>query len=272
MANHPTQGNLHLPNDTQSPPQNRARQSSIMAPRTWTIAERHCLHILATHYPQSGGVDRAAIFNHVFNTNIAWDKLRDEYGGHRAGNRNRPNGQKPSRSLQWNDHVCRDEFNNGGFDQQQAADRAQILQQIQGAINTLGLAADPDLASINIVAGMTRADTNVAAPAAQQQTAPAATAGNTSGNAAASFSSTAATTTAGTDPAHGGRAWYHTREIFREGNEFVYRPNGRVDYNMPQPSQTWGRQVRFPDGITRQVEVCDVKSCPNVCGRRIRGG
>lgn len=140
---------------------------------TWTIANRHCLHILATHYPNSTWLLRGAIFNHVFYTNLAYSYVRDEYGGHKHGRRGMPT--KPSRSLMWNDHICRDEFHlPGPFDATQQADRAIVLQQIQNAINFLGFGNRPGLGAVNMVPGMVRADTNTVAGGAPPPAVPAA--------------------------------------------------------------------------------------------------
>ena len=102
----------------------------------WSIEKRHCLHILATHYPTSTWAERTAIFNDVCNDNRTANQVRDEYGGHLAGQRVRPNGLKPTRSVQWNDHVCRDEFVTGPFTQQQQIDRGTIFDRIQTSIST----------------------------------------------------------------------------------------------------------------------------------------
>jgi hypothetical protein len=105
----------------------------------WTLQQRHFLHTIATHYPESTWAQRGKIFNFVYSTTFRnSDKIRDEYGGHKSGKR--VEGTKPTRSTQWNDHVCRDEFKiPGGFDAQQTTDRRAILQNIQGAITSLGM-------------------------------------------------------------------------------------------------------------------------------------
>lgn len=139
----------------------RPTKKRPMAP--WTINERHCMHILATHYPYSSWVDRAAIFNEVFTETLTATQIRDEYGGHKAGQRNRPGNLKPTRSVQWHDHVCRDEFNlSGPFDLVQQTDRGILLQEIQNAIVTLGLTRNKGLRAVALVNGMDMADTSLA--------------------------------------------------------------------------------------------------------------
>jgi hypothetical protein len=75
----------------------------------WTAKERHCMHLLATHHQGSSWPDRAAVFNAVCAENLTSSQVPNEYGGHSAGRR-RP-GVKPTRSVMWNDVICRDEFN-----------------------------------------------------------------------------------------------------------------------------------------------------------------
>lgn len=126
----------------------------------WTLEERHVLHILATHFPQSYWTDRGAIFNDVFGSNLAHTKVRDEYGGHKNGRRNPPSGIAPTRSVMWNDHVCRDEFHLLPYSQQQVQVRRQLLQRIQASINSLGLRNSNGLGAINMLDSRVRADTN----------------------------------------------------------------------------------------------------------------
>jgi hypothetical protein len=104
----------------------------------WTSQKRHCMHVLATHYPDSNWPDRAAIFNVVCNERRTANQVRDEYGGHKSGRF--VAGQKQTRSKMWNDEICRDEFGlPGPFNPQQQIDRGTVLLDIQTAINTLGL-------------------------------------------------------------------------------------------------------------------------------------
>ncbi|GAB7333653.1 hypothetical protein MBLNU13_g05210t1 [Cladosporium sp. NU13] len=231
----------------------------------WTLAERHALHIMATHYPQSTWADRGTIFNDVFSVNLSHEKIRDEYGGHKNGMRNPPSGIAPTRSLMWNDHVCRDEFNlPGPYDQQQAQDRHQLLQRIQASITRLGLARNQGLMAINMIPGRIRADNNspaLAAPAAPTA-APAATpARNTTApTGAGASSSSAAAASSSTDPAQGGRPFYHTQEIVKEGNDFVYRPKEGLSFAVT-PSKTYRRLVKFSSTLTMTVQVCDQAVC-----------
>lgn len=266
-----------------------------MAPHTWSLEERHALHILATHYPNSVGADRTAIFNQVFSLDMSWEKIRDEYGGHKAGSRNRPGGLKPTRSIMWNDHVCRDEFGlPGPFDQQQAADRLAILQRLQAAINSLGLSGRPGLGAISILPGMQRADTG-AVPSSS----------NTAAQAPAAYLTATASGPAGggnniddedaeqdeqentgeggegetaeeeqaegdenkADAEHGGRDFYHVREVVKVGDDWVHQPIPGLAYRATVPTSTWFRKVNFADSVVKQVRICDIRRC-GVCGSR----
>ena len=234
----------------------------------WNLDQRHALHILATHYKDSTWADRGAIFNDVFNLNLSHEKVRDEYGGHKNGMRNAPTGIPPTRSVMWNDHVCRDEFNlPGPYDQQQAQDRRRLLQHIQASITRLGLARNQGLMAINMIPGRIRADNNspaLAAPTGAVANPAPASASNTTAlaGAGASFSSAAAATTS-TDPAQGGRVWYHTQEIVKEGNDFVYRSKDGLSYDTT-PSNTYRRLVKFSSTLTKTIQVCDQAVC-SVC-------
>jgi hypothetical protein len=149
----------------------------------WTDRVRHCMHILATHYPASDWHDRAAILNLVCVETLTANQVRDEYGGHVSGRRNRPGNVKATRSLMWNDEICRDEFGlPGPFNQAQQITRGTILRDIQAAIVTLGLGNNPGLGAVNLVVGMDRANVALAtagpgapAPAAPVPTTSAAT-------------------------------------------------------------------------------------------------
>lgn len=272
------------------------RSSSAKMSHSWTIAERHCLHILATHYPDSTWVDRAAVFNRVFSSNMTHQQIRDEYGGHKAGQRNQPGGKKPTRSVQWNDHVCRDAFRiAGGFNATQQTDRRNMLQSIQTAINALGLTGNDGLGAISMVTGIIRADTNVVATAAAvapglnapfpapAAAGPSAAAPPTGQPAATSASAPAGNTAANdshdteadddneeTDPARGARDFYHVRELQRQvgSDVFLYRPVDGTPYDV-EPAGTFERTVRFPGDLVLRVDVCDFSKC-SVC--RMRGG
>lgn len=263
----------------------------------WTSDERHCLHLLVTHYPDSSWADRAAICNRVFGHNFIIGIWRDEYGGHKAGQRNRPNGKKPSRSTMWHDDICRDVFEiAGGFDARQQLDRLNILQRIQAAITQLGLSGSPGLGAVDVRPGRINAATNVmvtaatyVAPAVVAAPAPAApapvVAPTPTGQATASSSAPAGNTAGNddddddaeadedndeTDPAMGARDFYHSRELPRVGEEFVYTPVPGISYDVT-PSKTWRRTVRFPNNLIMVVQTCDLASY-RVCGRRVRGG
>lgn len=235
------------------------------ASHQWNLDQRHALHILATHYKDSSWVDRGAIFNDVFGVHLSHEKIRDEYGGHKNGRRNAPTGIAPTRSVMWNDHVCRDEFHlSGPYNQQQAQVRRQLLQRIQASINSLGLSNQDGLLGITMHSNCVRADTNVmyiaphAAPVANAAAAPAS---NTTALADASASSSsAAPTTTSTDPAQGGRLWYHTQEIVKEGEDFVYRPKEGLSYSVTT-SNTYRRTVKFSSSLTKTIEVCDMAVC-----------
>ena len=168
----------------------------------------------------------------------------------------------------WNDHVCRDEFNlPGPYDQQQAQDRRRLLQHIQASITRLGLARNQGLMAINMIPGRIRADNNspaLAAPTGAVANPAPASASNTTAlaGAGASFSSAAAATTS-TDPAQGGRVWYHTQEIVKEGNDFVYRSKDGLSYDTT-PSNTYRRLVKFSSTLTKTIQVCDQAVC-SVC-------
>jgi hypothetical protein len=136
----------------------------------WTDQVRHCMHVLATHYPASDWHDRAAVLNVVCTETLTANQVRDEYGGRTAGRRIRPGNAKPTRSLKWNDEICRDEFGLAGpFNQQQQVTRGTILRDIQAAITSLGLGNNAGLGAVSLVAGMDRA---YAAPAAAGPVAP----------------------------------------------------------------------------------------------------
>jgi hypothetical protein len=271
----------------------------------WTDTKRHCMHLLATHYPSSSWPDRAAIYNRVCADNRTANQIRDEYGGHTAGRRNRQGGGKPTRSVRWNDEICRDEFGlPGPFDAQQQIDRGTILRDIQAAINTLGLSGNAGLGAVSLVAGMQLANVALAnsntggvAPAAPAATAsssaaPLAGTATTAVSAQAGTSSTAVTAPATdaaandgsdddegdddesdddglVDPANGGAAWYHSWEIQRDGTRgrFVYRAIRGLPYDDDSPPPTFARRVRFPALGPQYVEVqvCAVGPCP-VCG------
>jgi hypothetical protein len=129
----------------------------------WTDQRRHCMHLLATHYPTSTWPDRAAIYNLVCVDNRTPNQVRDEYGGHTAGRRNRQGGGKPTRSIRWNDEICRDEFGLAGpFNAQQQIDRGTILRDIQAAITSIGLNGNAGLGAVNLVAGMELANVALA--------------------------------------------------------------------------------------------------------------
>jgi hypothetical protein len=232
----------------------------------WTLEERHGLHVLATHFPQSYWVDRGAIFNHVFGLQLSHEKIRDEYGGHKNGRRNAPTGP-PTRSVMWNDHVCRDEFNLLPYSQQQVQTRRNLLQRIQASITQLGLRNNNGLGAINILDNRVRADTNVlfraAATAAVANPVPAPASNTTAPAAATASSSSAAAGTTSTDPAQGGRPWYHTQEITKEGDRFVYRPVDNLSYSVT-PTNTYRRTVEFSSTLTVTVQVCDLAVC-SVC-------
>lgn len=44
----------------------------------WTDEKRHCMHLLATHYPSSSWPDRARIYNLVCADNRTPNQVRDE--------------------------------------------------------------------------------------------------------------------------------------------------------------------------------------------------
>jgi hypothetical protein len=251
---------------------------------TWTLEQRHVLHIMATHYPQSTWFQRGQLFNALFSTTFPnSDKIRDEYGGHKSGKR--VEGSKPTRSTKWNDEVCCDEFKiPGGFNQQQVADRRAILQNIQGAITRLGLGREPGLMALNVVEGMIRADNNaisLPAPAAPAVNARPATAVSTAATApptSAAQSTETSTTAVGlstasncstTAASQGNRPFYHSRELRKSTtmtDHFVYTPALGLSYSMV-PSKTYKRYVEFPSNLTKQVEVCALEAC-GVCKNR----
>lgn len=264
---------------------------------TWTTDERHCLHLLVTHYPESSWEDRAAISNRVNGHNFIVGTWRDEYGGHKAGRRNRSDNKKPSRSTMWHDDICRDEFEiAGGFDARQQQDRLNMLQRIQAAINQLGLSGSPGLGAVDVRPGWISAGTNVivtaatyvapanvvapapAAPALPAASAPtgqatassSAPAGNTAGNDDDDDDPEADEDNDETDPAKGARDFYHGQELRREGEEFVYTPVLGISYDVT-PGKTWKRTVRFPNNLIMVIQVCDHASC-RVCRRKVRGG
>jgi hypothetical protein len=71
------------------------------------------------------------------------------------------------------------------------------------------------------------------------------------------------------DPAEGGTAYYHSREIAREGpsGHFVYREIPGLHYNEETLELTFPRRVQFP-AIAMQwfsIRVCTIGAC-DVCG------
>ena len=280
----------------------------------WTDEKRHCMHLLVTHYPSSSWPDRARIYNLVCADNRTPNQVRDEYGGHRAGRRNRQGGGKPTRSVRWNDEICRDEFGLAGpFSAQQQIDRGTIFRDIQAAINTLGLSTHAGLGAVNLVAGMHMANVALAnsntagaapvAPAAiiavvsaSGPAPPLTGTASSSGPAQAGTSSTNATVDpsataedesssdsdspgseeiAMVDPAEGGAAWFHSREIVREPPSmgFVYRAIPNLRHDEDNPPRTFARNVQFPSMGMQwfRVQVCTVGGC-DVCGPRRRHG
>ena len=222
----------------------------------WTSQKRHCMHVLATHYPDSNWPDRAAIFNVVCNERRTANQVRDEYGGHKSGRF--VAGQKQTRSKMWNDEICRDEFGlPGPFNPQQQIDRGTVLLDIQTAINTLGLSGHTGLGAVSLVTGMDLANVAlansntggiVAAVAPAPVVVPAAPLAGPGTTTVVSQAGTTTTTTAAAGPSasanndesdndesengsandesedeeivnagEGGAAWYHSWEIKREG-------------------------------------------------------
>lgn len=231
----------------------------------WNTDQRHVLHILATNYKDSSWADRGAIFNDVFGVHLSHEKVRDEYGGHKNGMRNAPSGIPPTRSVSWNDEVCRDEFRlPGPYNQQQAQLRQQLLQRIQRSIRNLRLDRNQGLMAINMMDHRIRADNNspaLPAPAAAVANTAAASASNTTALAGASASSSSApAATTSNDPAQGGRLWYHTQEIVKIGEEFVYRSVDNISYSVA-PSNTYRRTVKFSSTLTKTIDVCDMAVC-----------
>jgi hypothetical protein len=261
-----------------------AFKMSSSTSHTWTLEQRHFLHIIATHYPESTWTQRGKIFNSVFSTNFAnSDKIRDEYGGHKSGKR--VEGSKPTRSTKWNDEVCRDEFRiPGGFNQQQVADRRAMLQRIQGAITALGMSREGGLMALNVVVGMIRADNNVvslpppAPPVATPAPAPAVSTSSASSSTPAAQATTSSTTAVGlstnsnsstTAAAQGNRPFYHSRELRKSTtttDHFVYTSVLGLSYSVI-PTKTYKRYVEFPSNLTKQVEVCALEAC-GVCKNR----
>ena len=305
----------------------------------WTDQVRHAMHILSTHYPGSDWHDRAAILNLVCVETLTPNQVRDEYGGHVSGRRNRPGNVKATRSLMWNDEICRDEFGlPGPFNQAQQVTRGTILRDIQAAIVTLGLGSSAGLGAVNLVAGMDRANVALAAagpgeptstaPVAAMSAAttaapPAALAGPSTASAPAQAGPSNASTSrpakstglagrkrrrdtndigdeeegdegaggegagdegnsnknadgesgsdaesdGSCDPEEGGAAWYHSREIRREGKYFVYRGIVGLPYSDEPPEPLFPRWVFFPAMGMRafKVLVCTVGGCDE-CG------
>lgn len=256
----------------------------------WNEGVRHCMHILATHYPTSSWADRATIINHICNETLSPNQVRDEYGGHTSGRRNRPGNAKATRSFMWNDEICCDEFGLAGpFTQAQQVTRGTMLRDIQAAIVTLGLGNNTGLGAISLVAGMDMANVALATVAGTTTaTAPAITAAaSASAPALAGPSTTASTAQAGpstttsaltTQTGHkrtrsdldsaggsivnaedGLAAWYHSREILREGpsGHLTYREIPGLSYDQP-PMSTIGRRVRFP---AKGMEWFDIRIC-----------
>jgi hypothetical protein len=245
----------------------------------WTLEQRHFLHIIATHYPESSWAQRGKIFNSVYSTTFPnSDKIRDEYGGHKSGKR--VEGTKPTRSTQWNDHVCRDEFRiPGGFDVKQITDRRAILQSIQGAITSLGMSREHGLMALDVVEGMIRADNNAvslpapAASVANPAPAPAVSASAPTAQAATSTATAvglSATANSSTSvAAQGNRPFYHSRELRPSettSGHFVYKPVLGLSYSVV-PTKTYKRHVEFSAGITQHVNVCALEAC-GVCRNR----
>jgi hypothetical protein len=244
----------------------------------WTLEQRHAMHIMATHFPESTWAQRGKIFNRIYGTTFPEGiKIRDEYGGHKSGKR--VAGFKPTRSTKWNDDVCRDEFKiDGGFNSQQVADRRAILQSIQSAITHLQMSREHGLMALNVVEGMIRADNNAVslpdptAPVVTPAPAPAVSAIPSSSSAPPAPSTTTSSTAVGlstnvnsstTAAAQGNRPFYHSRELRKSTttiNHFVYTPVMGLSYSVV-PSKTYKRNVEFSAGVTKQVEVCALKEC-----------
>jgi hypothetical protein len=250
---------------------------------SWTLEQRHAMHIMATHFPESTWAQRGKIFNHIYGTTFPEGiKIRDEYGGHKSGKR--VAGYKPTRSTKWNDDVCRDEFKLGGFNAQQVADRRAILQSIQGAITHLQMSREHGLMALNVVEGMIRADNNAVslpaptAPVANPAPAPAVSTAPAPSSAPAVPSSTPTPTAVGlstlansstTAAAQGNRPFYHSRELRKSNttiDHYVYTPVMGLSYSVV-PSKTYKRYVEFSADVTKQVEVCALKECA-VCKDR----
>lgn len=250
---------------------------------SFNVPQRHCLHIMFTHYPEATWPDRGRIFNEIFQTNLTYTRIRDEYGGHKAGKRDQPGGAKPSRSLQWNDHICLDEFGLGPYSPQQVQDRRNMLIQIQAAITRLGLDRTQGLMAVNVTVGMIRADNNIVAgpalgaagtnPAPAPAASTAAPSSSALGGQAAASSSTTTGPSVGhsTDPARGGRPFYHSREFAPHeslGGHFSYKPVQGLPYGAT-PEKTYRRMVEFSPGVIVQAQACEFGSC-TVCKTRGR--
>jgi hypothetical protein len=71
------------------------------------------------------------------------------------------------------------------------------------------------------------------------------------------------------DPAEGGAAYYHSREIAREGPSwhFVYREIPGLHYDEETPELTFPRRVQFPAMGMQwfSIRVCTIGAC-DVCG------
>jgi hypothetical protein len=257
---------------------------SSSASHAWTLEQRHAMHIMATHFPESTWTQRGKIFNYLYGTTFPEGiKIRDEYGGHKSGKR--VAGYKPTRSTKWNDDVCRDEFKiAGGLNAQQVADRRSILQAIQGAITDLQMSREHGLMALNVVEGMIRADNNAislptpTAPVANPAPAPAVSTAPTPSSAPVAPSTTTSSTAVGLSTnansstsaaAQGNRPFYHTREVKPHSTRtgyFVYNPVMGLSYSVV-PNKTYRRYVEFSADVTKQVEVCALKECA-VCKDR----
>jgi hypothetical protein len=277
-----------------------------MVSSRWTEGVRHCMHILATHYPTSSWADRAAILNLICNETLSPNQVRDEYGGHPSGRRNRPGNAKATRSFMWNDEICCDEFGLAGpFTQAQRVTRGTMLRNIQAAIVSLGLGNNTGLGAVNLVAGMEMANfalatvagtTATMAPAVAPSVAaapPATLAGLSSTAPAAQAGPCTATTAPTAQTGHkrtrsdsdsddgimvnaedGLAAWYHSREIVREGpsGHLTYREIPGLSYDQP-PMSTIGHRVRFPARGMEwiRIRICDAGGC-ELCGELVDKG
>jgi hypothetical protein len=118
-----------------------------------------------------------------------------------------------------------------------------------------------------MIPGRIRADNNspaLAAPAAAVANPTPAPASNTTAlSGAGASSSSAAAATTSTDPAQGGRPWYHNQEFIKQGDKFVYRPVEGLSYAVT-PTKLYRRPVWFSDTLSMNVQVCDQSVC-RVC-------